>query len=240
MKKFKMVINISLIVLLSIVFIFSIYKISGLLMSSYENNKLYNEIMDNVKIEETIVDGETMKIIDFTNLFRMNIDTRAWMTFNEINYPIVQALDNNYYAKKAFNKKESIQGSIFLDYRNNGFNDYNSIIYGHNAKKMFGSLKQVLNNSYFDDGGNDIINITTPNNNYNYQIFSVYVIPKEDYYITTLFTTESFKSFVETIIKRSYYKFNIPVNEGDKILTLSTCHGYNNTSNRLVIHAKLI
>ena len=71
-----------------------------------------------------------------------------------------------------------------------------------------------------------------------WQIFSVYKIPVETYYITTQFTTSSqYKAFLETITKRSVHQFNTTVDSSDKILTLSTCSG---EDDRIVVHAKLI
>ena len=49
-----------------------------------------------------------------------------------ISYPIMQGEDNNYYLKHLPNGDSNKIGSIFIDYRNNEFNDQNTIIYGHN------------------------------------------------------------------------------------------------------------
>lgn len=74
-----------------------------------------------------------------------------------------------------------------------------------------------------------------------YQIFSYYVIEKEEYYITTSFNDDSdFNTFIDTLIKRSYKKFDVDVSTNDNILTLSTCSGTGGTSKRKVVHAKRV
>lgn len=233
------------IILFFLIFAFSIYQITSLMLSNRKNDKIYNEIKDSVKIEENISKTEhdsNFLNIDFTNLLLENSDVKGWINFNDVNYPFVQSKNNEYYLKKSFDKKYNINGTIFMDYRNNDFDDSNIVIYGHNSSdgQMFGSLKKVLKNNYFSNGGNTIIKISTISANYNFQIFSVYTIKKEEYYITTSFKDNEFKKFIDTIKKRSLYKFDSSVNTKDKILTLSTCNGSSGTSKRLVIHAKLI
>ena len=76
------------------------------------------------------------------------------------------------------------------------------------------------------------------NENNLWQIFSVYKIKTETYYITTNFNSDNeYVEFLNTIKGRSLYNFNTNLNISDKILTLSTC--YSDTE-RTVVHARLI
>ena len=85
---------------------------------------------------------------------------------------------------------------------------------------------------------NHIIRLSTESENTLWQIFSVYKIPEESYYITTEFNNDSdYEEFLNAIKNRSIYNFNTNLNINDKILTLSTC--YSDTE-RTVVHAKLI
>ena len=128
-----------------------------------------------------------------------------------------------------------------MDYRNSSdLNNKNTIIYAHSRldKTMFGSLSKVLKSNWYKNKDNHIIKISTPNENGLYQIFSVYKIKAEDYYITTNFNTNNdYLNFLNTIKNRSIYNFNITLNENDTIITLSTC--YSDTE-RTVVHAKKI
>ena len=185
-----------------------------------------------------------MMSVDFNELKQKNSDTVGFIKVNgtNVNYPIVQSTDNSYYLKHAFDKSKNSAGWVFADYRNNMVNfDKNTVIYGHSRSNqtVFGSLKKVLNKSWYSNKDNHIIKLSTPTENTLWQIVSIYTIKPESYYITTKFSDEQFKTFVQTIKNRSQINFSGTINENDKILTLSTCEDVAGTT-RLVIHAKLI
>ncbi len=105
---------------------------------------------------------------------------------------------------------------------------------------MFGSLKNVFENSWYENTNNHIIKISTENQNTAWQIFSVYRTPATDDYLKINFNSDNeFKEFANKLQNRSKYKFDTTVENSDKIITLSTCYN-NNSKERLVIHAKLI
>ena len=181
--------------------------------------------------------------VDFNDLKKKNKDTKGWIQVNgtNINYPFVQAKDNKYYLTHSFEKKYTDAGWIFLDYRNNINNlSKNNIIYGHARlnKTMFGTLKNVLTKDWYNNSDNHVIKLSTEKENTLWQIFSVYSIKTESYYITTDFENdEEFQTYIDTVTKRSKYKFGANVTVNDTILTLSTCH---KTDEKIVVHAKLI
>ena len=128
-----------------------------------------------------------------------------------------------------------------MDYRNNiNLDNKNTILYAHSRldKTMFGSLSKTLHSSWFTNRDNHIIRLSMEKENTMWQIFSVYKIPEESYYITTKFNSDTdYTKFLDTIKNRSIYNFKTKVTAEDKILTLSTC--YSDTE-RTVVHAKLI
>lgn len=181
--------------------------------------------------------------VNFNELLAKNPDTVGWIKIDgtKVNYPVVQADDNDYYLSHAFNKQSNNGGWVFADYRVN-FKDFgkNTIIYGHNMnnKTMFGSVPQMLDNSYLNNSSNYYIKISTPTSNSVWKVFSIYVIEPEVYYLRTNFKDYSYEEFLNTIRGRSVYDFGIDVTTDDKILTLSTC---NNTGNkRVAVHSKMI
>ena len=183
--------------------------------------------------------------INFEELKSQNNDTVGWINIPNtlINYPIVKTKNNDFYLTHSFDKTENKAGRIFSDYRNNlDYLNNNSIIYGHrrNDESMFGSLKYTLEENWLSDLQNHIVKISTPQTNMIFQVFSVYVIPSETYYLTTHFLTENdYQQFLTTIKNRSIYDFQTSLNTNDKVLTLSTCKdGIGNE--RVVLHAKLI
>mgnify|MGYP001852799356 FL=1 len=182
--------------------------------------------------------------VDFNELLKKNSDTVGWIQVKgtNINYPIVQTTDNKYYLSHAFDKTSNDAGWVFMDYRNDAVNfNQNTILYAHSRYNgtMFGSLKNILNSSWYLDKDNHIIRLSTPTENTMWQVFSVYTTPKESYYITPSFNTlEAYSEFLNTIKGRSEVEFSGTVNTNDKVLTLSTCQ--DNFGNRIVMHAKLI
>ena len=146
--------------------------------------------------------------VDFTELKKKNKDTKGWIQVlgTNINYPFVQSNDNKYYLTRSFDKKYTDAGWVFLDYRND-INKLgkNNIIYAHarKDKTMFGTLKNTLTKDWYNNKNNHIIKLSTETENTLWQIFSVYHIETESYYIKTNFeSNEEFKEFVNKLKSR--------------------------------------
>src|SRR5574344_2550781 len=159
-----------------------------------------------------------------------------------INYPIVQSSNNQYYLNHDYNGNHNSSGAIFLDYRSNpDLTSKNTILYGHariSDQTMFGSLYNILNKTWYENQSNYLITYTKNNINYYYEIFSTYIIPKETYYLKVNFNNSpSYINFLRTLKSRSYFNYPADLDENDLILTLTTCYKNNQS---LVLQAKLI
>ena len=237
-------------ILISLVgIIYSTVNIVIWYIDNKKNASIQKKLMESVKIvekndQEKIdnKDNEDEYIIDFDSLKKTNKDTVGYIKVNNtnINHIVVKTTDNKYYLTHNFKKEKNRAGWIFMDYRNKlDGNDKNIIIYGHNTNdgSMFGTLRRVITKEWYSNTDNYIIKLYLDSEEKNYQVFSTYSIPVEDYYITTKFkSNQEFKNFINTLIKRSVYKYNVNVLETDHILTLSTCTG--NGKKRMVLHAK--
>ena len=181
--------------------------------------------------------------INFDDLLKINNETKGWIQVNgtNINYPFVQTSNNDYYLTHSYDKSYNQAGWVFMDYRNDTINyDKNTILYAHgmNNKTMFGSLRNILNSSWYNNTNNHIIKLSTPTENTLWQVFSVYHIETTNDYIQTEFTSdEEYQTFLDTLKGRSAVIFDTTLNTTDKILTLSTCY---NKTDKVVMHAKLI
>ena len=181
--------------------------------------------------------------VNFDELLKKNPDTVGWIKVEgtKVNYPVVQSSNNDYYLSHAFNKTSNQGGWIFADYRVN-FKDFgrNTIIYGHNMnnKTMFGSIPNMLYDSYLNNSSNYFIKMSTPSSNTVWKVFSIYTIQPEVYYLKTNFKSEPYDKFLSTLKGRSIYDFGTDVTTDDKILTLSTCD--NTGTKRVAVHAKMI
>ena len=260
--------NLIALLIFLIAFIFLIKSGIDLINYFIDTNNTNEEIKnieDAVKIEE-VPDNENTEIIEqkeeipkdnpywdyikmnlisvnFDDLLKINNETKGWIQVNgtNINYPFVQTSNNDYYLTHSYDKSYNQAGWVFMDYRNDTINyDKNTILYAHgmNNKTMFGSLRNILNSSWYNNTNNHIIKLSTPTENTLWQVFSVYHIETTNDYIQTEFTSdEEYQTFLDTLKGRSAVIFDTTLNTTDKILTLSTCY---NNRDKVVMHAKLI
>lgn len=236
-KKSKILVTFIQIVLIAVI-IFSGIKIIEWIKSNKKNKDIMSEIKENVVINNEMDSNNEEYKIDFAKLKQKNSDAIAWIKVNgtDIDFPVVKGTDNSYYLTHNFDKEKNKAGWIFADYRNKfDGTDKNIIIYGHNMKNgsMFASLKDVIKEEWYNNENNKYIALITENENCKYQVFSVYQIETEEYYLQT--NISNFKEFVEKIKGRSKKNFNVDIKETDSILTLSTCA--DNTKYRVVLHA---
>ena len=216
------------------IFIISIFKIGIYIINNNSNNKIKNELNKSI--------NKNTNKIDFKKLKEQNPDTVGYIKVNNTNidYVVVKTNNNDYYLNHNFNKEYNTSGWIFTDYRNKlDGTDKNIIVYGHGLKdkSMFGSLKDTMNKDWYQDKNNREITFITEKEKYKYQIFSIYEIEVEDYYINTDFTNVNFEEFINVLKSRSIYDFKINISKEDQILTLSTC---SDNDKRIVVHSKKI
>jgi len=252
--------------ILLIIFI-GIFIYSGNLLLNWciDNIRINNErkeIEDIINIEE--IDTENIELInpsedddywtfikmpfinvDLEELQKINSDTIGFISVSgtNINYPIVQTTNNEFYLNHSFRKRRNRAGWVFMDYRNNALSfDKNTILYGHSRtnRTMFGDLRNILNTNWINNRNNHVIRLSTLNENSLWQIFSIYTIPVENYYLNINFrNNEEYNTWLQTMLNRSQHNFNTTVDINDRVITLSTCADNNNTR-RMVVHAKLL
>ena len=235
-----------------IIIVISLHYIYLWYIDNKKTENILNEIYENTNVSsDNISVDNDLKIevenIDFNKLINKNPDTIGWIKVlgTDINYPVVQTNNNDFYLTHSFDKSYNKAGWIFADYINKNLKnnelDKNTIIYGHNRQNnsMFGTLSNVFKEEWLSNKENHYINFSTLNNNMVWEVFSTYIIEKEEYYIQSNFSSnEEYISFLNTIKNRSTYKYDVNISKEDKILTLSTCT--NVGEGRTVLHAKLI
>ena len=181
--------------------------------------------------------------VSFEELKGVNQDVVAWLLVDgtNVNYPIVQSGDNDYYLNHDITGGPKASGWTFMDFRNErDLSDNNTIFYGHNLlnRTSFGSLASVFTEKWYRNSNHYVI-VRTESVRHVYQIFSCYYIEPEVYYLTTNFYNENeYMDFLNTLKSRSKFDFGVQLSANDKIITLSTCTDDN--KGRKVIHAKMI
>lgn len=234
MKKAKITTKTIIRIIFIIILLIAISRIAIWYYKTNEDNKTYMNLKQEILLSQTennVESGESR--IDFKKLKQINNNTMGWIKIDETNidYPILQATDNNYYLKKNIYKQTSTSGSIYLDYRNNKFNDTNTIIYGHNMKNgtMFAELKKI----YEGKIQNNIIKIQTETEERTYKVISTYIV---DANYNMEINIQNYNKYISSIIQKSKIKFITEEQiKTSKILTLITC-SYNNEE-RIVVQA---
>ena len=234
-KKKKILIFVELI--LVVVMIYSGIKIVLWFIDNNKTKEVIKEISNYVQVDENKDEFN----IDFQELKKINSDVVGWIKVKgtSIEYPVVQGKDNEFYLTHSFDKSENQAGWAFMDYRNDkNLTDKNTIIYGHNRRdgSMFESLKHILDEDWQNDMNNRKIVLVTEKGKILYEVFSVYKIEAEEYYIQP--NPKDFEEFLNELKKRSVKDFNVETSKNDQILTLSTCD--DNSEYRIILHAKKI
>ncbi len=211
----------------------------------HENKEIQgvmNEILD-----QRDPDSE---VYNFSLLYEANPEIRAWVTIpdTDINYPICQTDNNDYYLNHNFNKKSSGFGTLFFDYRNDVNTSQNLTIYGHSLKnsQMFTNIRKYAKLDYYKK--HPIIQLITPEGLVEYKVFAAMVMnaePKDDNgylypFIKCDFTTQrEFINWIEEAFQRSIIHTPVDILPNDRILTLSTC-GYEFKNQRFVVMARQV
>lgn len=232
---------------------FSAWKLWGYYQKYHNGEEEYEELAEYVKdnTEEAMDQGDkedTCPItVDFEALAKRNSDIVGWIYIpdSEINYPIVQNPDNEYYLHHTFERTSNFTGAIFLDSLcQPDFSSDNSIVYGYNLKTgtMFGSLKKMYDIQYNKDADylvHPVIWILTPDQNMEYRIFAAREISAEtdtDVYMIELGSEEDYADFLRTQKAKSSYETETELDEEEPMLTLSTCTS-NSEDGRFVVQA---
>ena len=180
--------------------------------------------------------------LDLEALRKVNPDVVGWIRIpdTEVDYPLMQGSDNDYYLNRTWDEQPNSIGSIFLEHLTSpDLTDFNTIIYGHNMSTgaMFGSLRHYDTLSYWEE--HPYVYIRSDQGVYRYEIFSAYVADVESNTFGLAFPSEnSMTKFLENALQDSVIDTGIQPEITDRILTLSTCSfiGY---THRWVVHARL-
>lgn len=257
----KLIINIVICVCAAVLAV-SLFFIGKYYWDSYHNrlsNNSLKEIHSSAPVSSQTSEPDTTH--GLKALIAQNADTKGWITIpgTNIDYPVVQAKDNEKYLKHDFYGKDNRDGAIFMDYRckTDPFST-STIIYGHNMKdgQMFAELEKYerrSDNDYISFyNKNPLIKLETLKGENVFKIFAVLVTASSEkykgalYYLDTDFSSDTeFDKFIEDVNKRSFIKTDIEVKPTDKIITLSTCDyvypaSPDNDHARLVVMGRLL
>lgn len=200
-------------------------------------------------------DGQFSK---FDVLKAQNSDIIGWVNIpgTQLDNPVYQTVDNDYYITHDMNHENNSYGSLFLDYRckiDPKALTQNQIIYGHNMRygAMFGELDKYRdgikgNLAYYSE--HPIISFDSLYESRKYKIFAIMIVDTTtdstfgyDFsaYRSNFTTQTDFMYWVEYCKQRSLIDTYVDVKPYDEVITLSTCC-YDYDDARLVLVGRLI
>ena len=184
-------------------------------------------------------------MVDLSAYLAQNPDFVAWLRIpgTNVDYPVVQTDNPDYYLNHTFSGKSSVVGTLFsladADYAAPG---RNIAIYGHHLRssgeKMFTSLMRYKNPDFYED--NKTVMLDSLYRHREYTIFAVMNMKVGDWEPsrTTFSGDAAFMAFVNRAKSESLYDTGVEVGADDHILTLITCdRSYAGKEGRLVILA---
>lgn len=179
--------------------------------------------------------------VDFAALSQINPDIVGWLYIEgtQINYPVVQGENNDYYLNHQFDRSYNSAGCLFLDAANSPLLlDRNTIIYGHHMKNksMFHSLTKYKQQAFFD--AHPAAWLVTPAGSYQIQFFSGYVSDTAGAAWNIDSSDADYEAWLAAAKKKScFISPTLPTTQ-DRVVTLSTC-SYEFQNARFVVHGIL-
>lgn len=150
-----------------------------------------------------------------------------WIPGTNVDYPVMDGDDNDYYLEHTWDRQPSTAGSICLEKLNSSdLSDFNTLFYGHrmNNGSMFGSLKYYNDMDYFSE--HPYVYVLDDNGVHRYEIFSAYTAPVDgSTFIYGFRSEESMQAFLDYCVEKSVIDTGIVPTLDDRILTLVTCTG---------------
>lgn len=231
----------------------SVYLVTYFVDLGQQDAKI-NNIRNNYELnKDDYTKNEDNQFSKFDLLKYQNPDVVGWLNIagTEVDNPVYQTDNNDFYVKYDMDKKPNSYGALFLDYRceiNPMSASRNQIIYGHNMRygAMFGTLDNYRDINYYRK--NPIISFDSLYEKREYKIFAIMIVnDSEDKafgysysaYRTAFTNDTDFMQWIKHSQDRSLYDIPVDINADDEIITLSTCC-YDFTNARFVILGRLV
>ena len=248
-------------ILLSVLGLCVVFSVGYLIYyySYYEKNDIeYSELSTLVKEDSggTVEINYTEKqdkppiLKKYETLYNKNRKLIGWLKIEgcDIDYPVMQTSNNEYYLDHNYNQEYDKNGSLFLDKDcDAAFPNDNMIIYGHHMKsgKMFGNLNYYSKESFWEDNKEFTFDTIYETGTYAVMyVFRSKIYSEEEivfkYYQFIDATSENeFNSNMEEMANMSLYDTGVTASYGDRLITLSTCDS-SEEDGRFVVVAKKI
>lgn len=187
---------------------------------------------------------------EYKELLQRNRKLIGWIKIEgtNIDYPVMQTTDNEYYLTHNLNQEYDQNGTIFMDKDCDVLKpSTNYILYGHHMLngKMFGQLDQYLKESFYEE--HPYISFDTIYEKGTYQVMYVFkakvyketeIAFKYYQFIDANGATE-FDSYMQEMADMAVYDTGVTAQYGDQLLTLSTCNEKEEDGRYVVVAKKI-
>ncbi|MCR5733448.1 MAG: class B sortase [Lachnospiraceae bacterium] len=194
---------------------------------------------------------DTPGVLDeYSTVYAKNKSLAGWIKIEgtEIDYPVMQTRNNDYYLDHDFDQNEDKNGSIFIDCDCSIWpRSQNLILYGHNMKsgRMFGTLSKYKDESYYEAHPQIIFDTIYEKGTYQVMyVFSETIheateVTFKYYQFIDANSEAEYDSNMQAMADMSLYDTGVKSRYGDQLITLSTCD-YEPGSERFAVVAKKI
>ena len=249
-RKLKKPIKIIIIIILLLIIILGITYIVVELTNASNDKNTYKDVSNIFHDIDQKEDIHEQRINKLKELHESYENVVAWLEIEgtDINYPIVQTTDNDYYLNHNYKNEKSSAGAIYFD-KDVQINESDNLqIYGHRNKYglMFEPLIKYAKKDFYEE--HKTINLTTLEEDATYEILAIFysrVYYSNEtnvfryYYFVNAENEEEYNEFVNNAKKASKFDTGVDAKYGDKLITLSTCE-YSRENGRFVVVAKKI
>lgn len=179
--------------------------------------------------------------VDFDALLHENGEITGWLYSpdGKVNYPVVQAENNDKYLRHDLYGNYLVSGTVFADCGCTAPGECaNYIVYGHNMDdgSMFGSLLGYKEQSYYD--AQPTLYYLTPKKNFKIELLTGGVVDRDSLIYDCNADADELCDFIEGLYKNGTFAAQSKYSDGDRLITLSTC-SYEYDSARFVIVGRL-
>lgn len=163
-----------------------------------------------------------------------------WIPDTNINYPLMQGEDNDFYLEHTWQKKKNAVGSIFLEWQNSrDLSEFNTIVYGHNMldDSMFSQLHDYREEGFPES--HPYVYLLSDAGVWRYRVFATYKADTDSKtYQIGMQQEKTKQEYIDHALENSVIDTGCTPAVTDRILTLSTCSGMGYET-RWVVHAYL-
>lgn len=221
--------------------LFSLFKVGSILLEYRRGAKSYESIRTEVAQQTPDSSGNEdngAHSIDFALLQQNYPGAVGWIRCEGtvIDYPIMQAEDNDYFLRRLPSGEWNIGGSLFLDYRSESdFLGPLSLVYGHhmNDDSMFTLIENYSEQTWFDQ--HPTFTLETPQDVFTLCPVAGFYIPAETWVERGYDLAVNRTAMADYAAAHSTFAGTTRWDGEEPLIALITCAGYSDADRYILL-----